>query len=636
LATLEAIRRAAAISNSPALRGETLAALRLPDWRLEREWPTGPKYTLEWMDPTFATVALCRGGGPVEIRNVPDWRLQATLPASTNLPAYLAQWSPNRRYFAVKRDHSSGGEHADLEVWDTSNQQRLLLLHDLVNNAVSFHPSQPRLMTAQLTGGITIWDLEKQTAAAQFPWTGQPLRLVFAPDGERFAVLERSRGRFVVSVHDSATGLAATSHAFTDSVMNLDWHPDGRWLATADYGGMVHLMDSHTGQIRALGSHKAQAATVAFSPDGSYLFSGGWEGELICWDVRTLQRCLTIGRQGWTMQFQADSAKCALFAPSGIQLHTFMRPSHREFSEDLGRRLRRAAFSPDGRWLAASADQHLGVWDLTRPGPAALSREADEVRPIFTADSQQLFTSGQGSKHPRWRLRPGQSPAAPPLLLSEKIPAAEKLTSLGVASNLVVFTGPQGSAVANLESNGVSELRWVRTAQGVNGISPDGRWLGIYRPYSPLLHIYRLPELERVATLQNRANIGDFAFSPAGGQIAVSSRRGVEFWSTNSWTRTRVLTNFTGILFCPNPSTVWLSSDFRTAGLYDAASLELLLPLPTGTLPLALSTDGRHLAVSVDLRHLQVWDLDDVRKELRGLGLDWSKEAMSSASLEGG
>jgi len=51
--------------------------------------------------------------------------------------------------------------------------------------------------------------------------------------------------------------------------------------------------------------------------------------------------------------------------------------------------------------------------------------------------------------------------------------------------------------------------------------------------------------------------------------------------------------------------------------------MELLLPLPTGKLPLALSPDGHWLAVSVELRQLQVWDLVEARRQLAELGLDW-------------
>ena len=98
----------------------------------------------------------------------------------------------------------------------------------------------------------------------------------------------------------------------------------------------------------------------------------------------------------------------------------------------------------------------------------------------------------------------------------------------------------------------------------------------------------------------------------------------MEFWSIKNWARTRVLTNFTGIVFSRDGGTFWLRNDLRTAGLYNARTLESLLELPSGVLPLALSADGRQLAVSVNFRYLQVWDLERVRSELKGLGLDWA------------
>jgi hypothetical protein len=163
----------------------------------------------------------------------------------------------------------------------------------------------------------------------------------------------------------------------------------------------------------------------------------------------------------------------------------------------------------------------------------------------------------------------------------------------------------------------------VRAIRGINGISPDGQWLGINQPFSPLLEVYRPPAMEHVTTLRSQGNIIDFAFPPTGDEVAINSRTGVEFWSTNTWTRTRVLTNFAEVLFSPEGSTWWLTTDLRTAGLYDASSLECLLALPTGVLPLAVSRDGRFLAVSGDLRYLRVWDLADIKLQLRELGLDW-------------
>src|SRR5262249_3275308 len=82
---LDAIRRAAALSNSVELRREVLSALALPDLRFERELATDPDVTLRWLDPEFKRIAICRGSGPVEIHAVSDNQLLGTLPASTNL-----------------------------------------------------------------------------------------------------------------------------------------------------------------------------------------------------------------------------------------------------------------------------------------------------------------------------------------------------------------------------------------------------------------------------------------------------------------------------------------------------------------------------------------------------------------------
>jgi WD40 repeat protein/predicted Ser/Thr protein kinase len=621
---LDAVRRAGAISNSAALRGIAISALELPDLRFERELPIRSGVTRATLDPSFERIALTQGSNSVEIRSVTDQQLLATLPASTNLPAYTLQWSPDGRFLAVNRDHDPTSRLRDVEVWEVAGPKRVLLLRRSLWGANSFHPRLPRILVGRPPATASTWDLESGRELTSVRLAGEPMDVKFAPDGESFSVAHAFGESWMVAVHHAIDGTPRASHVFADYVRETDWHPGGRGIAVPDFSGAVHWMDARTGETRLLGKHKAQAVRVVFSPGGEYLFSGGWDRDLICWDVRAMRRAFTVGLDSYHLQFRADGRQCAImwWPPARVQLHAFERPVlYREFAGDLGGGRNHAAFSPDGRWLAASGAGRSLVWDRDGDGPGAVLDEAGEGRLRFSSTGE-LFVDRRGGCS-RFRLSAGTNAAAPKL---ERIAMASPpgIVSLSLVSNGVVFTGARGSRLAAFDQLATDSGEWKRTVDGLNGASRDERWLGMFRSFTPHLYVHRLPGLERVVKLTNEASISRFEFSPLNDELAVCSRTGgIAFWSTATWERTRRLTNFTDLRYSPDARTFWLSTQFRTAALHDARTAEPVLPLPAATLPLAFSPDGRHLAVSVDQRHVQVWDLVEVRSQLRAIGLDW-------------
>ena len=634
---LDAIRRAAGISNSAELRREVMAALALPDLRFEREMSFGAGATLAFLDPSFERLAVSRRREPVEIRAVSDNRLLATLPASTNLSAFHKEWSAHGRFLAVRRDlDSAARSHGDWEVWDVAEQRRVLLLRNVAYHAFSFHPRLPRIIARRTTEEVGLWNLEDGQELARFPLAGRAVILRFAPEGERFAAISAPTpaldGGRRLSVHDAMNPQTAelAAHTFKEDVNTMTWQPDGRALVLPDHGGAVHWMNAQTGEIELLGRHKWQAVRAVFSPDGAYLFTGGFEKDFICWDMRTKRRAFTASLNSHHVQFSADGRRCAMLTQTTVQLLTFEQPAaHREFAEDLGVRLRQAKISPDGKWLAASDAKRTALWDLSNGGPGLIETNAYDTHFQFTPDGRELFAS-RGTQGDavgfRWRLTPATSPASPPELTRLPLSMPKGFTFLCMISNSIVMTGSKGSQILTPDEIESGSERWSPTIPGVNGISPDGRWLGIYRPFSAVLYVYRLPGLEEVAKLTHPTSFGDFQFSPQGDEVAITSRRDqrlVAFWNTATWERTRTLTNFSRILYTPDARALWLHNDQRDAGLYDARTLEPLLLLPTGMLPLALSADGQGVAVSVDAQRLQLWDLKELRLWLRELGLEW-------------
>jgi WD40 repeat protein len=484
----------------------------------------------------------------------------------------------------------------------------------------------PRVMVGRAPNAVVTWDLESGQEIGRHQVEGQPLVLKLSPNGDLFATAEASGRQWKVALYDVASGASRTNQLFAEWVTDLDWHPTGRWVGIPDHGGNVHLLDSQTGTIRLLGQHTVDAVVTAFSPDGRYLFSGGWDRRLICWDLNTMRRAFAIELDSYRIQFRADGRQCAIirWPEVRVQLHAFERPAlHRKFAEDLGGRRNFAAFSPDGRWLAASgAGEHVVVWNLDGTGPGAVVKKGDDVRVSF-APNGELFANRLGDAA-RWRLTKGTNGA----VMMERRPLAKPsgLFSLCLVSNGVVFTSDKGSKLSAFDQLETPPAPWKATIGGWNGASPDGRWLGVYRPNNPHLYVYGLPGFERVAKLTNQARISQFEFSPRGDEVAVASRSGVEFWSTTTWQRTRHLTNFGGILYSPDARTLWLWTRPGKVSLHDARTAEALLPLPENTQPMAVSADGRRLAVAVDARRAQVWDLEEVRQRLRDLGLDWTEE----------
>jgi len=617
--TLDALRRAGAISNTVELRREALAALALPDLRFEREWQGGTDVTAVHFDSGFKRMAVSRGAGAVEIRAVADFKLLTTLPPSRDGASFRTAWSAGGRYLAVRRDQDATGDLADLEVWDVAATNRVLLLRDAPRGALGFHPTLPRLVTATSNGAISTWDIPSGEELASFSIIGPPDALEYSPDGKRMAASYPVGGSWMITVHDAERGDVLASCRFANRIPNVAWHPLGQWIAAPDYGGSVHLIDSQTGAASAVGRHKATAYNVVFSPDGRQLVSGGWDRELLCWDVRTRQRSFTMPLDSYHLLFRADGRQCATVSGGRVQFHAFESPTgHREFGALLGANVNHAAFSPDGRWLAASGDKRLGLWNLDSETPPALANEAADARPFFTPDSTELFASSREDACFRWQLAEGDDA----VVRLERVPLSKPpgFTALCLASNRVVWTSLQGSRTSGLHESSSGD-EWTPTLSGVSQASPRGEWLAIFRPFTPFLQVCRLPGLESAAKFTAQANISAVSFPSSGHEVASVSRNTLEFWEINTGQRTRVVSNSSHVVFAPDGRHVWMRLN-RVAGLYHLTTLQPLLLLPGDSAPLALSPDGRHLAVSVESRRLQVFDLVELHRQLRELGLE--------------
>jgi len=222
---------------------------------------------------------------------------------------------------------ASGGEDGVVMVWNIASSQGTALNHPSMTIwCVAFSPDGKTLAAGGEDDTITFWDVTtgKLRGSPLHGHTNTIYDLAFNNAGTLLASGSRDRTIILWDVaSQKLSGVPLTG--FNNSVYAVAFSPDGQTLASGSCGegdtnirctqGEIRLWDVPRRQLLGtpLTSHTDRVYSLAFSPIGSKLVSGGLGKTIILWDldVDTWQRkiCTTVSRNltpsEWT-QYMGD------------------------------------------------------------------------------------------------------------------------------------------------------------------------------------------------------------------------------------------------------------------------------------------------------------------------------------------
>ena len=408
-------------------------------------------------------------------------------------------------------------------------------------------------------------------------------------------------------------------------VSSVAFSPDGNTLASG--GGEILLWDVATGQRKAT---LKGVSPVSFSPDGNTLASGGRDSTVVLWDVDSRQQKAALkGHTEWvsSVSFSPDGNILAASnwdstvvlwdVNSRQQKATLALPS-------LWDRALSVSFSPDGNTLASGTTKgNIVLWDVDSRQQKAAFGHWDGVSSVsFSPDGNTLASGSDDLQVRLWDVATGQLKAV--------------LQGHWAQVSSVSFS-PDGNTLASSSLDGNVVLWDVDSRQPKSTFSghtwwanslaflPDGNTL-VSGSWDKTIRLWDVAtgQLKATRLTGHRDGVLSVVLLPDGNTLASVSRDGmVRLWDVDSDQRPTILKgqHFSVVSFSPDGNTLASGGRDSTVVLWDVDSRQqkAALALPSlwdRALSVSFSPDGNTLASGTTKGDIALWDVDSRQRKV--------------------
>ncbi|HLN28697.1 MAG TPA: sigma-70 family RNA polymerase sigma factor [Gemmataceae bacterium] len=295
------------------------------------------------------------------------------------------------------------GSDKTIRLWeiDTGKEIRRFETADWKLWTVELSPDGKLLAAASAKANqhaAEIWNAETGKLIHHLPCSEQPAHVAFSPDNQRLAATMFESGRpGRVVLWAVATGKEiVTLQGAENSTFSLAFSPDGSSMATGGIDQTIRIWDLANGKEgRKIGPLGSVVGQVAFTQDGKCLISSGGLGNLIrLWDLTTGKELLALNAPKTSIAsiaYSADGKRLASASEKTIWVWDVASTKLQHKLEGHAGYVSSLTFSKDGKsLLSASQDGTIRLWDC------ALGKEQ---RCIKTSNSRgQMAISPDGTK----------------------------------------------------------------------------------------------------------------------------------------------------------------------------------------------------------------------------------------------
>ncbi len=199
-------------------------------------------------------------------------------------------------------------------------------------------------------------------------------------------------------------------------VETLAWSPNGQWIASGGKEASLQVWNATTGNKLYTYLHKDLVGAVAWSKDGMWLASGGWEGTIhICEAMTGKRRIILTGHTSnlssidWSrdgsilISGNVDRTVRVWDTASGKTLYVYRGHSDA---------VKRSAFSPDGKKIASGGDdKQIHIWDyVNRSTLLIYDKHTGPVKSLaWSPDGKLIASAGDDHTVQIWNTSNGDT-----------------------------------------------------------------------------------------------------------------------------------------------------------------------------------------------------------------------------------